>query len=282
MALQGIQGFPIDVEIDTQPGIPSFTIVGLGDASIQESRERIRSAIKNSDRTFPIRRVTINLAPAHIRKSGSAFDLAIALGLVLTERKDGKMEERFRTAAILGELALDGKLRSLVGALPFVISAKKAGFDRIVLPKENYGEASRINGVEIVAVGCLTEAIAYFEHGTIPENPVSELPLTETSPKVAFESIIGQDRAKRSLVIAASGGHNLLFEGPPGSGKSMLSCALQGILPEMSQEEELEVAQIYSVLGKSIGAPSRERPFRHIHHTASATSIVGGGKFCHP
>lgn len=212
MALQGIQGFPIDVEIDTQPGIPSFTIVGLGDTSIQESRERIRSAIKNSNRTFPIRRITINLAPAHVRKTGSAFDLAIALGLVLSEEKDVRMEERLRTTVILGELALDGKLRPLVGTLPFAISAKKAGFTSIMIPWDNHGEAARIDGMKILAVKSLVEATAYFERGTAPDAlPETPLPI-ESFPKVAFESIIGQDRAKRSLIIAASGGHNLLLE----------------------------------------------------------------------
>lgn len=282
MALQGIQGFPIDVEIDTQPGIPSFTIVGLGDTSIQESRERIRSAIKNSERGFPIRRVTINLAPAHIRKTGSAFDLAIALGLVLGEAKDGQMEERFRTTVILGELALDGKLRPLVGALPFVISAQNAGFSRVMVPWENYPEVARVSPIEILPVKDLSEAMRFFERGAVPNRPLSVNIREVPRPKVAFESIIGQDRAKRCLVIAASGGHNLLFEGPPGSGKSLLSCALQGILPEMNPSEALEVAQIYSVLGKNDHISHLERPFRHVHHTASTASIVGGGKFCHP
>ncbi len=282
MVLQWIYGLPIDIEIDTQPGIPSFTIVGLGDASIQESRERIRSAIKNSKYTFPIRRVTINLAPAHIKKTGSHFDLAIALGLILWEDETSGIHARLESTLILGELALDGKLRPLLWALPFVISARKQGISRVMVPFINMNEISMIDGIEIVSVNSLNEALIYFESGNYPKFTKKNNKTRMISPHMLLESIVGQNRAKRSLIIAAAGWHNILFEWPPGSGKSMLCSALQGILPDLRSEEALEVMQIYSVLGLSHILQDSLRPFRHLHHTASTVSVVGGGKLCRP
>ncbi|MDD2745026.1 MAG: YifB family Mg chelatase-like AAA ATPase [Candidatus Gracilibacteria bacterium] len=282
MVLQGIYGLPIFIEIDTQPGIPSFTIVGLGDASIQESRERIRSAVKNSEYSFPVRRVTINLAPAHIRKTGSHFDLAIAIGLILQDAIKTETSLRLQETLILGELALDGKLRPLIGTLPLIISARKQGFTQVMIPSENMEEVWQIDGIKIIAVGSLSEGLAYFLSGIIPIPTPQKISNQKTQIKVPLESIIGQNRVKRGLIIAASGGHNLLLEGPPGSGKSMLCSALQGILPKLNQEESLEVAQIYSVVGLALPHGNKNRPFRHIHHTASAVSIVGGGKYCRP
>ncbi len=282
MVLQGIFGIPIDIEIDTQPGIPCFTIVGLWDASIQESRERIRSAIKNSKCSFPLRRITINLAPAHIKKTGSHFDLAIALGLTIDEDSNLETKKRLESTLILWELALDGKLRPLVGALPFIVSAKKQGIQKVMLPRENMPEVLRIPDIEILPVESLLEGIEYFEKGEIRSYEAVTAPESNAVVSVKFESIIGQESVKRGLIIAASWGHNVLLEWPPGSGKSMLCSALQWILPDLQSDEELEVSQIYSILGLGQQIRSTLRPFRHVHHTASIASIIWWWKHCRP
>ncbi len=277
LVLTGITWQPIRIEIDIQNGIPSCTIVGLWDTSVQESRERIRSALKNSGFEFPSRRITINLAPAHIRKTGSHLDLGMALGLIIQSSKINLEKTIF-----LGELALDGKLRKMVGALPLVISAQRLGYTTVILPLENMREVSAIQGIRIYGLETLSQVVQGIESAIFPEMKYAEVCTEETPPRVLLESIIGQTTAKRALILAAAGQHNMILEWPPGSGKSMLAAAIQGILPDLTPAEQLEVAQIYSVVGLLERWIPIVRPFRQIHRSASPTSILGWGRNCHP
>jgi len=270
----------IEVEVDLLGGLSKFTVVGLGDTAVQESRERVRSAIKNSDLTFHTQRITVNLAPADLPKVGPSYDLPIAVGILASSQQ--LLVPEVEESIIIGELALDGATRPVAGILPIVIEAKKKGFKKFFVPAINAREASIIDGIEIFPV----ESLAQFVMHCSRENPIKPLPLLDVSEFIQtevygidFAHIRGQEHAKRAITVAAAGSHNVLFSGPPGSGKTMLARAFRTILPKMSLAEILEVTKIYSIAGL---LPIKEplvasRPFRVVHHTASAVSIVGGG-----
>lgn len=277
-ALSGLNGVAVTVEADVSKGLPSYEIVGLPDAAVKESKERVRSAVKNSALEFPAHKITINLAPAYVRKEGSAFDLPVAVCLLLAS---GGLQAETERTVFLGELALNGDLRPVTGVLPTIISARDNGFTKFVVPFDNAKEASYIRGVETYAAKSLREVVDHLS-GFAPLAPV---PITEYAVEERTENsahdlsfVKGQPLAKRALEVAVAGGHNLLFVGAPGSGKTMLARAIPTILPDMTFEEALEITKIHSVAGV-LGEEGivRERPFRSPHHTASTVSLCGGG-----
>lgn len=281
-----LDGQLVEVEVDIHNGMPAFIIVGLPDTAIQESRERVRSAIKNSDLPFPRTKITVNLAPADIKKTGPSFDLPIALWILLEECNIS--QDILNETLVVGELALDGIVRSVQAVLPTVIFAKEKWYKRVIVPEENAIEAALIPGVDIIPAKNIAEIVQMLS-GNVPMviQPTSSIDdIVRRIPHelVDFNQIVGQQYAKRALLIAAAGGHNILMEWPPWSGKTMLSKALGTILPPMVYEEIVEVSKIYSVAGKlSKEHPLiTERPFRRIHHTASAISIIGGGRDSKP
>lgn len=278
-ALEGIDAKVIEVEADINVGLHSFNIVGLGDRSLSEAKERVNSALKNSGIKPPNRenrKITINLAPADIKKTGSHYDLAIALGYLLAT----KQIREFETAdkIFLGELALDGRLRPVSGALNIAERAMRDGFKNIFLPEENAPEAAAIDGITIVPVRDLHETIAILEKRAASKPiPFCQEGNGRAKNAADFSEINGQENAKRALTIAAAGQHNILLFGPPGVGKTSLSRALGGIIPPLTTPEAIETTKIWSAAGLSPGGLMRERPFRAPHHTASITALVGGG-----
>lgn len=274
----GLDAYPVEVEVDISMGLPGVVVVGLPDTAVQESRERVRSAIINSGFEFPVRKITINLAPAEMKKEGSGYDLAIAMSIL---QAAGQIPAIDPQHLFVGELALDGSLRPIHGILPIVISAINHGFTTICVPDKNRREATLVGSkISILPVERLKQLINHCkEENLIPPAQPAVMTLAEPNYDHDFAYIKGQNQAKRVAEIAAAGGHNVLMIGPPGSGKTYLARAFPSILPSMSFEESLEVTKIYSVLG--LLPPDRplitERPFRTPHHTASSIAIVGGG-----
>jgi magnesium chelatase family protein len=276
-ALEGVRPQEVTVEVDVRRGLPAFTLVGLPDRAIRESRERVRAALLNSELDFPQKRLTVNLAPAHVRKAGPSFDLAIALGLLAAS---GQVpSDRLSDYALAGELSLSGELRPVRGALNAALGARRAGYRGLLVPEANAPEAALVEGIEVSAIPCLAR-LADLLHGRwTPEPAAPAVPGPDDPPPEApdLADVRGQDDAKRALEIAAAGGHNLLMVGPPGAGKTMLARRLPGILPPPSFEEALEITQVHSAAGIGAGRLATERPFRAPHHTISAQGLVGGG-----
>lgn len=285
MTLHGLEGFIVDVQVDVAGGLPCWEIVGLPDVSIREAKERVRTAIKNSGYEFPSRRIVINLAPATIKKVGSAFDLPIAIAILLATENINEFD--FENVAFVGELSLDGNVHSITGILPMCIEAKKLGIKEIVVPKENAKEASIVDGINVIPVSSLNQVVAYLNK-SIKINPEkfnsNELIKSNQVYNLDFSEVKGQKNIKRAIEVAASGGHNCMLIGSPGSGKTMMARRIPTILPKLSFEEALEVTKIHSVAGNiSENSPLIiNRPFRFPHHTISKTSLVGGGAIPKP
>jgi magnesium chelatase family protein len=276
-AVFGVDACPVRVEVDVSFGFPTFTMVGLPDASVRESRDRVRSSIRNSGFEFPAHRITVNLAPADVRKAGSSFDLPIALGILAAQ---GVVERRHITdLVLLGELSLDGSILSARGVLPIAAAAKRDGLAGILLPKANAGEAAIVSGLDIFPVTSLAEAVRTLNEPSTP--PATEIsPRPAHSPSVAdLADVRGQLLARRALEIASAGGHNLLLVGPPGAGKTMMARRVPGILPPLTFDEALEATAVHSVAGLLLPGTGllAGRPFRAPHHTISNVALVGGG-----
>lgn len=279
-AVTGIDGFVVHVEVDLAPGLPVFSTVGLPDAAVRESKDRVVAAVRNSGFDFPVRRVTVNLSPADVKKEGTAFDLPIALGVLAAE-------ERIPASALadvvaVGELALDGRVRPVRGVLPIALAARAAGVRALILPAANAPEAAVVDGLLLVPAASLEQAVGYLRGDWVPP---SSAPLAFPSPPASmidFADVRGQLFAKRAMEIAAAGGHNLLMIGPPGSGKTMLARRFPGLLPPLSFEEALETRKIHSVAGLGPTPLGGERPFRSPHHTISNIALIGGGSFPRP
>ena len=280
-AVEGLDGYIVTVEVDISPGLPSFSIVGLPDTAVQEAKERVRAAIRNSGCEFPMRRITVNLAPADTRKAGPSYDLPIAMGILLSS---GQVYGSPDSALFLGELSLDGGLRHTGGILPMVSVAKDKQFDAVFVHAVDSEEASLVDGIDVMPASNLAELLGHFR-GEGSMRPVDKpgVRLTGSEPDHAgpdLSHIRGQEHAKRALEVAAAGGHNLLMSGPPGSRKTLLARAMPSILPRMTPEEALDVTKIYSVGGLlPIDRPlMAQRPFRSPHYTISNAGLVGGGR----
>ena len=284
-AMLGIDGYVVRVEADSSPGSPALTIIGLPDRALAEARERVKAAIFNSGFSYPAGRLLVNLSPADVRKEGPSFDLPIALALLGIDEQVDRLA--LQSLAALGELALDGTLRPVNGILPMVLGARNAGFTKLIVPESNADEAALVEGIELFAVDSLQSAVAVLLGNGAKWRTKTLAPAVPARDEFFygdFADVRGQAGAKRALEIAAAGGHNVLFVGPPGCGKTMLARRLPSILPPMTPNEALEVTKIYSVAGLLGNEPGivRARPFRFPHHTISQTALVGGGSAIKP
>lgn len=285
IALQGIEGYEINVEVDVNSGLPAWEIVGLPDTSVREAKERVRTAVKNTGIKFPSKRIVINLSPASKKKEGSTFDLPIAVGILINLGVINN--ETLKDYAFIGELSLDGRVNKVNGTVAMCIAAKNTGIKKVVIPYENRIEASMVKNLEIYPVNNLKEVIEHLENLKLInkfDSDVDKMLLDGQGDEIDFSDVKGQENVKRALEITAAGGHNAILIGSPGTGKTMISRRITTILPDLTYEEALEITRLHSIAGTlSSNTPIiTKRPFRAPHHTTSAVALAGGGKFPKP